>query len=74
MSWTSPCPELRWHDDRYWCGLVEAADGQYRRDLMKDLAMGAGCPSTLFNTVRDTMLTMMAALPKGILDGGNTPT
>jgi len=41
---------------------------------MKDLAMGAGCPSTLFNTVRDTMLTMMAALPKGILDGGNTPT
>lgn len=41
-DWTG-CPFLRWHDGRYWCGLVEDAargDGVEYYSRMTTLAMG----------------------------------
>lgn len=46
------CPALRYHDGRYWCGLVEDGDETVKREL----AIGAGCSSALFNTVRDDQI------------------
>lgn len=51
-----PCPELVHHDGRYWCGILEKATGPERKRLTKELAIGAGCCSPLFNRDRDELL------------------
>lgn len=63
---SAPCPSLRWHDDRYWCGLIEEAEGEVRNDIEEALAIGAGCPSTMLNTRREMM---KALIGKGVLSG-----
>jgi hypothetical protein len=50
-----PCPELREHDGRSWCGLVEDATGQELERLRESLAIGAGCCMTL-NEQRDELV------------------
>jgi hypothetical protein len=52
----APCKSLVFKDGRYWCGLVLEADESRRYFLMHDLAMGAGCTSSLFNTDREEMI------------------
>jgi hypothetical protein len=37
------CPELTFHDDRWWCGAVERARGPYLDDVKLQLSIGAGC-------------------------------
>ena len=41
------CPALVYHDERYWCSLVERARGPLKDDLVSELAIGAGCCSPL---------------------------
>ena len=54
-SWTSPCPELLADDGRFWCRIIANAKGQNKRDLMKELAIGIGCTSSL-NTWRRQLI------------------
>ena len=54
-----PCPALREHDGRFWCGLVEDAKGMEKEDLIAELAIGAGCSSSMLNTVRDSQIAKM---------------
>lgn len=42
------CPGLIWNGGRYWCNLVLS-----KPILRDDIAIGAGCCSTMFNTYRD---------------------
>jgi hypothetical protein len=41
----APCPALKWHDGRYWCGLVEMMKGDrlYHGALTMMLGIGLGC-------------------------------
>ena len=55
-AWTSPCPLLVDRDNRKWCNLVLDAKGQYREAIIADLAIGAGCSSSMFNSVRDAQI------------------
>jgi len=50
-----PCKGLRFDNDRYWCSLVEAADGLHKEWLLDGLAIGAGCCAAL-NSDRQRML------------------
>lgn len=54
-----PCPALVEHDGRFWCGLVENAKGMEKEELIAELAIDAGCTSTMFNTVRDSQIAKM---------------
>ena len=36
--------------------MVLQASGQKQRDCMEDLAIGAGCSSTMFNEMRDEQI------------------
>jgi len=54
-----PCPELRYHDDRYWCGILEDAPKAAKIQYMESLAIGAGCSSSMCNTVRDLQIAKM---------------
>ena len=54
-----PCPALKEHDGRFWCGIVEQATGMEKEELIDQLAIGAGCTSTMFNTVRDSQIAKM---------------
>lgn len=47
------CPALMLEDGRFWCRIVKEATGLYRERLEEDLAIGAGCSSTLFNSQRE---------------------
>ena len=58
-DWTSPCPELIKRDGRFWCGAVERMKGDDREQVEEDLAIGAGCSSTMFNEVRDAQIAKM---------------
>jgi len=51
------CPELNYHDGRWWCGLIERAKGALRDRYVEDMAIGAGCCSSLFNQDRETIPT-----------------
>ena len=65
----NPCPELREHDGRFWCGLIEDAKGIEREELMDQLAIGAGCSSTMFNTIRDSRIANMKEKKDGKAKG-----
>lgn len=52
----APCRSLVFRDGRYWCGLVLEADEVRAEFIKKEMYMGAGCSSTLFNTDREEML------------------
>jgi len=54
-----PCPELRHHDGRYWCGIIEDAPEHSRAQYMEVMAIGAGCSSSMFNTMRDAQIASM---------------
>jgi len=54
-----PCPELRHHDGRYWCGIIEDAPEGQKIQYMEALGIGAGCSSSMFNTVRDSQIAKM---------------
>lgn len=44
----APCPFLRFHDARFWCGVVEEADKvnvAFGAHLRLQLAVGFGCDS-----------------------------
>ena len=44
----APCPSLRFHDGRYWCGEVEDAKTEKERNfIVGNLYIGAGCCSSL---------------------------
>lgn len=53
-----PCPELREHDGRSWCGLVERATGEELTRLRKSLSIGAGCCGTIGNRRRDALVLL----------------
>ena len=65
-----PCSGLVWKDDRYWCQLaLEATElksqlvedpDEWEANIERDLAIGAGCSSSLFNTDRNNMLRRKA--------------
>lgn len=55
-EWLSPCPALVEKAGRKWCKMVLQASGQKQRDCMEDLAIGAGCSSTMFNEMRDKQI------------------
>jgi hypothetical protein len=41
------CPALRFHDGRYWCGLVEDATDLEKVQYITALHIGAGCSSDM---------------------------
>jgi hypothetical protein len=50
------CPALVEKDGRYWCGLYLQAAGAAKTHIKNELAIGAGCCSSLFNTDRERIL------------------
>lgn len=49
------CPDLREIDGRYWCGLYLDAAGPKKKLIKEELAIGAGCCSSM-NSTRQEML------------------
>jgi len=47
------CPALIFEEGRFWCRIVKGANGVYRERLIRDLAIGGGCLSSLCNSQRD---------------------
>jgi len=41
------CPDLSFHDGRYWCGLIENSSPLEVVQYTDALSIGAGCCSTL---------------------------
>jgi len=58
------CPALVHHDGRYWCSLVENAKPEDQKRIKEDMAIGAGCSSSLLNTVRDDQVKKMEGRAK----------
>jgi len=50
-GYKTPCPSLVLKDGRYWCGEVLSADDERRPVIERDLAINAGCCSSM-NTQR----------------------
>jgi len=48
-----PCPELQFDGRRFWCTLITGAVAPEKQRLSSELAIGAGCSSSLFNTQRE---------------------
>ncbi len=38
-----PCPYLRQHDGRSWCGIYEDMDSHYKPQMARALLIGEGC-------------------------------
>jgi hypothetical protein len=56
------CPDLEWDakEERYWCGMVRKIQDPSRKEfVMEDLAMGAGCCCSLFNSAREKILAKL---------------
>ena len=55
-----PCPLLVLKDGRYWCQIVldEPPDSELRREM----AIGAGCSSPMFNNDRENMIRYKSVL------------
>ena len=55
----APCGGLRWDEEkqRFWCQVILDAPESKRDRLKEEMAMGAGCSSTLFNDHRDSFLS-----------------
>lgn len=39
----APCPEMTFHDGRFWCGIIEKTDGAMRDFMVAYLGIGKGC-------------------------------
>ena len=53
-----PCPSLVWDGHRYWCGVVLSTEGAAREKLVENMAIGAGCGSSMFNSWRETIAAL----------------
>ncbi|MFA6234504.1 MAG: hypothetical protein WC824_10035 [Bacteroidota bacterium] len=43
------CPYIRYHDERWWCGIVEDAPEPEKSKLIEHMYIGKGCCQGLFN-------------------------
>ncbi len=41
------CPAIRFHDERYWCGIIEDAPEAAKIQYTQALNIGEGCSSSL---------------------------
>ena len=51
------CPELVYHDGRWWCRAIEKATGPLASEYRSAVAIGGGCSSSLFNSDREKIPT-----------------
>ena len=68
-SLTGPCPELVYHDDRWWCRAIENARGPLRDHYEQDVAIGGGCSSSMFNQDREHIPTPFEIEKRAELSG-----
>lgn len=46
------CSFLYWENGRHWCSLITNTEKKVSNRYRMDLAIGAGCSSSMFNTFR----------------------
>lgn len=51
-----PCPSLVEIDKNKLCGIFLDGDEELRRNMTLNMGIGAGCSSSLFNTVREAQI------------------
>jgi len=50
---TTKCPALVYHDERWWCGIIEGLREPLLAGYKREMSIGAGCSSTMFNGDRE---------------------
>ena len=63
------CPYLTQIGIQFRCGIYLNADPAKQEAMARDMGIGAGCSSTLFNTDRDRMIKVLN-IQRGTNRGG----